>query len=161
MKNLMKITICFSIILLFISCAETKSLFSRTKKPSEDECVKRLIAKDIDSNSRLREIPIIIESFSGGNIKLKISANNERPIADKIVLAIRRGESLQSIQKNDSSINFLIDFEKQLKRMSAVKSVSWTADEPCAPGFVCQTTGSSEKSADEDEVDALCAEYRN
>lgn len=144
--------------MLFIRVLNTSC--AKTKKPSEDECLKRLISKDINANPKLSTFPVTIESVSNGDIKLRISANSERPISDKTVLAIRSGESLQNIQRNDSSINFLIDFEKQLKRMSSVKAISWTADEPCTPGFVCQTTGSSEKSADADEVDDLCAEYR-
>ncbi len=148
------------LVLLNASCAGIKSKFSTVRKPSEDECLKRLIGNDIDANARLSEIPVLVESVSGGNVKLKIPSSNKRVVSDKAVLAVRRGESLQNIERNDGSVNFLIEFEKQLKRMPRIKTVSWTADEPCAPGFVCQTSGSSERSADADELDALCAEYR-
>lgn len=147
-------------IFAFSACAKIKTAFSTVEKPSPEECLRRVIAKQIDSNPRLSEIPVLVESVSGGNVKLRIAANNERPVSDETILAIRRGESLQRIRRNDGSIRFLIEFENRLKKLSAVKNISWSADEPCAPGFVCQTTGSSEKSADEEEIDALCAEYQ-
>jgi hypothetical protein len=154
------------IILIFAvfsgpSCSETNGLLSTVKKPSEDECLKRLISSDIDSNMRLSEIPVLVSSVSGGNVKLYLPSSNKRIISDTAVLAIRSGDSPHNIQRTDRSVSLLIDFEKQLQRRPQVKTISWGADEPCKPGFVCQTTGTSQRSAGEDELDALCSEYRN
>ena len=143
MKNLNSIK--YDCLLLFIiligtSCSEIKFTFSTVKKTSEVQPLKRLIVKKIDSNSVLSEIPVLVEYVSGSYVKLKIPASSSRPISDKAISALRRGESLQSIQKNERSVNFLIDFEELLQRMFAVKTVSWTADESCSSGFVWQST---------------------
>lgn len=144
--------------LLVGSCTELKRTISRTPRPSAEDCLKRAIARDIDSNSILSEIPILVNSVSNGDIEMHVPASNRGPISDGAMLRIRKGDNLQRIQRDDGTITFLLDFERKLKQRKGVRSVKWTADEPCAPGFVCQTTGSSERSADEEEIEAQCNE---
>lgn len=145
--------------LLSVSCTGIVQSFKT--KPSEEECLRHLIKNELDLHGERNERDISLDSLSNGVVKLRITATNNRPFSNRTLLAVRNGESLQSIlKKGDQTVSTLIDLEKDLKKMSRIKTVSWTADEPCAPGFVCQTTGSSERSADADDRDVLCSEYR-
>ncbi len=147
------------VAILGASC--TGVLQSFKSKPAEEECMRHLIQNELDLHGERNERDISLDSWSNGVLKLRITATNNRPFSNRTLFAVRNGESMQSILKNgDQTVSTLIDLERDLKKMSRIKTVSWTADEPCAPGFVCQTTGSSERSAEADDRDLLCSEYR-
>jgi hypothetical protein len=133
-----------------------------TPRPSENKCLEYFIEKDLEAQLKLSQynIPVSVESVSDGSVKLRINATNERPLPDETILAIRSGQSLRNLQKFDKSVDILVKVEEAILKVSRIKSVSWSAAEPCPRGFVCATTGTSEGLEGSQLMDVQCAEFR-
>src|SRR5688572_3945899 len=72
----------FLVVLVGTACSRP------TAKPSEDECLKHFIEKDVEAQLKLSQynIPVSVDSVSGGSVKLNINATNERPLPDETIL---------------------------------------------------------------------------
>lgn len=131
------VLVCFFILLIS---------FSVSGQLPDNDCLDRLIRYDIQQNAKISRFQVLLlDPVKDGNVKLQVYpmqvSGYRSPISDSAISALRRGDSLQKIYRTDKSVALLVIFERQVLRLPGVRSVSWTAEERCSPGFVCASTG--------------------
>lgn len=129
--------------LLFIVLFLTFSIVTLGQLP-DDDCIDRLIDYDIQLDERLSEFQVLVDSVDGGNVKLRVFprkvAGYRSPISASAIESIQKGQTIQDIYKRDRSVRLLVDFERKVRKIPGVSSVSWFADASCKPGYSCSVS---------------------
>jgi hypothetical protein len=134
----MKIGTLFFIVVFF-----TLSIVALGQLP-DDDCIDRLVDYDIQLDERISEFQVLVDSVEGGNVKLRVFprkvAGYRSPISANAIESIQKGQTIQDIYKRDRSVRLLVDFERKVRKIPGVSSVSWLADASCKPGYSCSVS---------------------